>query len=86
MQKNLKKTRKNVTTCIVCVLIHDTADHRIKMYVYKPKSFLSLLIDYVLKKFVKCGIRTHAHFRVSNLKSDALDHSANLTSLRRMGN
>ena len=31
--------------------------------------------------FVKCGVRTHAHFRVPELKSGALDRSANLTSL-----
>ena len=31
------------------------------------------------KKFVKYGIRTHAHFRVPDLKSGALDRSANLT-------
>ena len=28
---------------------------------------------------VRCGVRTHAHFRVPELKSGALDHSANLT-------
>ena len=28
---------------------------------------------------VRCGVRTHALFRESELKSDALDHSANLT-------
>ena len=32
---------------------------------------------------VKCGVRTHAHFRVPELKSGALDRSANLTSVRR---
>ena len=30
---------------------------------------------------VKCGVRTHAHFRVPELKSGALDRSANLTSM-----
>ena len=30
---------------------------------------------------VKCGVRTHAHFRVPELKSGALDRSANLTSV-----
>ena len=29
--------------------------------------------------FVKCGVRTHAHLRVPELKSAALDRSANLT-------
>ena len=29
--------------------------------------------------FVRCGVRTHAFLRISELKSDALDHSANLT-------
>ena len=29
---------------------------------------------------VKCGVRTHAHFRVPELKSGALDRSANLTA------
>ena len=33
------------------------------------------------KIFVKCGVRTHAHFRVPELKSGALDRSANLTSV-----
>ena len=28
---------------------------------------------------VRCGVRTHAHIRVPELKSGALDHSANLT-------
>ena len=31
---------------------------------------------------VKCGVRTHAHFRVPELKSGALDRSANLTWVR----
>ena len=29
---------------------------------------------------VRCGVRTHAHFRVPELKSGALDRSANLTA------
>ena len=28
---------------------------------------------------VRCGVRTHAHFREPELKSGALDRSANLT-------
>ena len=28
---------------------------------------------------VRCGVRTHAHIRVPELKSGALDRSANLT-------
>ena len=78
MQKNLKKTRKNVTTCTVCVLIHDSAHHRIKMYVYKPKSFLSLLIDSLLKKLSSVGFEP-THINVIGLKPIALDRSANLT-------
>ena len=31
--------------------------------------------------FVRCGVRTHARLRVPELKSGALDHSANLTRL-----
>ena len=31
--------------------------------------------------FVRCGVRTHAHFREPELKSGALDRSANLTSM-----
>ena len=30
---------------------------------------------------VRCGVRTHAHFRVPELKSGALDRSANLTTI-----
>ena len=30
---------------------------------------------------VRCGVRTHALLREPELKSGALDHSANLTSL-----
>ena len=32
-------------------------------------------------KAVRCGVRTHAHLRVPELKSGALDRSANLTSV-----
>ena len=32
---------------------------------------------------VKCGVRTHAHFRVPELKSGALDRSANLTHMKK---
>ena len=35
-----------------------------------------------IKSFVRCGVRTHALIRVSELKSDALDRSANLAQLR----
>ena len=31
---------------------------------------------------VRCGVRTHARLRVPELKSGALDHSANLTQLK----
>ena len=31
-----------------------------------------------IKITASCGVRTHAIFRLSELKSDALDHSANL--------
>ena len=31
------------------------------------------------KPSVRSGVRTHAHLRVPELKSGALDHSANLT-------
>ena len=34
---------------------------------------------YLKSNSVSCGVRTHAHSRVSELKSDALDHSAKLT-------
>ena len=33
----------------------------------------------VQKYLVRCGVRTHAHSRVPELKSGALDRSANLT-------
>ena len=46
------------------------------------KSKLFTFLDLQMGKLsVKCGVRTHAHFRVSELKSDALDRSANLTPL-----
>ena len=31
--------------------------------------------------FVRCGVRTHALLREPELKSGALDHSANLTAI-----
>ena len=42
-----------------------------------------ILKKYMYKKigFVRCGVRTHARLRVPELKSGALDHSANLTRL-----
>ena len=36
----------------------------------------------MIKMYVRCGVRTHAHNREPELKSGALDHSANLTSTR----
>ena len=43
------------------------------IFVRLPLWFLSKMC------IVRCGVRTHALLRVSELKSDALDHSANLT-------
>ena len=41
MKMNAKKFKKDQkkcnVNCTVCFFVHDTADHRIKMYVYKPK-------------------------------------------------
>ena len=34
-----------------------------------------------VKKFARCGVRTHAILRLSELKSDALDHSANIAQV-----
>ena len=49
--------------------------------VRKESNLKILCIKYRKKYFiVRCGVRTHALFRVSELKSDALDRSANLTS------
>ena len=48
--------------------------------VYWPPT-LTGNINFKLKIFVKYGIRTHAHFRIPDLKSDALNRSANLTNL-----
>ena len=36
---------------------------------------------FVPKGIARCGVRTHAILRLSELKSDALDHSANLAQL-----
>ena len=36
------------------------------------------------KVIVRCGVRTHAHNREPELKSGALDRSANLTELGEM--
>ena len=33
----------------------------------------------ITKTYVRCGVRTHALFQEPELKSGALDHSANLT-------
>ena len=40
----------------------------------------------MVKIIVRCGVRTHALIRVPELKSGALDRSANLTSVERVGN
>ena len=46
---------------------------------------VSIRLKYIFGKkiflFVRCGVRTHAHFREPELKSGALDRSANLTSM-----
>ncbi len=47
------------------------------------KNLITICLDRIYfhspKIIVRCGVRTHALSRVSELKSDALDHSANLT-------
>ena len=50
------------------LLIEEYIFHGTKTFSPKPHA-----------KTVRCGVRTHALQRVSELKSDALDHSANLT-------
>ena len=40
---------------------------------------ITIFLEKVFPQFVRCGVRTHAHFHVPELKSGALDHSANLT-------
>ena len=47
----------------------------------RAPSTLELSKQKIKNQFVRCGVRTHALFRVSELKSDALDRSANLTML-----
>ena len=48
------------------------------------KSKIAKVLKIAKKKkntFVRCGVRTHAHVREPELKSGALDHSANLTPI-----
>ena len=69
----------------------------LQLVVFKVSSIKNTILNCVLfnrntkrqnnerkKKTVRCGIRTHAPFRESELKSDALDRSANLTMEKRV--
>ena len=50
-------------------------------YANKPILQIFMLQNIHKKKIVRCGVRTHAPSREPELKSGALDRSANLTSL-----
>ena len=45
------------------------------------KRNLLYLLNRKKRFIVRCGVRTHARIRVPELKSGALDHSANLTAV-----
>ena len=50
------------------------------LYSFITNVFWWNILNKLWKKIdVRCGVRTHAHIRVPELKSGALDHSANLT-------
>ena len=64
---------------------HSSSISPCKLQSVRQNFILSRKLEYmIIKKYaqsecVRCGVRTHALFRVPELKSGALDHSANLT-------
>jgi hypothetical protein len=55
-------------------MIEQIAEFRYKnLYLYL---YLKISILNINNIFAFCGVRTHASFMISGLKSDALDHSA----------